>query len=62
MKKRYMVFTTVWHLPSDYDLKQGDMVEIIDQDQHEVCIINTYIQDSVWVNREDFNTHCEELK
>ena len=62
MKKRYQVTTTVWHCPLEYDLKRGDELEVIAENEREVCIMNTYFTGSVWVSRDDFETHCQELK
>ena len=62
MKKRYQVFTRIWNVSPDIALKKGDVVEIVDRDEHEVCVSNTYFNGySYWVRIDDFNIHCEPL-
>ena len=59
MAQIYLVNQTVWDV-AGYRLKRGDTIELLDRDakQHTVKIKNSYFKTPLWVNEEDFETHC----
>ena len=59
MQKHYEVRYRVWNI-GNYSLKKGDIVTVIDRNDHEVCVDNSYFDCSVWVKIEDFNNNVVE--
>jgi hypothetical protein len=59
MQKHYEVRYRIWEV-GKYTLKKGDIVTVVDRNEHEICVNNVYFDCPIWVRIESFNNHVVE--
>ena len=57
MQKHYEVLWNNWVINNIYKLNKGDIITVIERDEHEICINNLYFNVPQWIRVEDFNNN-----
>ena len=60
MQKHYEVRWNNWVINNIYKLNKGDIITVIERDEHEICIDSIYFNCVQWVRIEDFNNNVVE--